>query len=392
MRLILEVVTGTLAGNKIVAEEHSVVRIGRTNKADVATQDTFMSREHFSIECDGKVCRLRDLSSRNGTEVNDEIVTDVVLKEGDRVHAGHTDFIVHIETGAEEAEQPVPKELADTIPPAPPDEQQAEDRRETVKYGALPVELQPSEQVTPSIAAVQPPSAEAEVKRESSDDAQVSKKLAQPPAPEPVEPEPVAPHPPAPQIVRPAPTQEDMEQSLASYEAATPAGRLLHILRRQPEPLMALLDGAHEPTVLDLLRSSGEEFQSLYRDEKNAKVAPYLVSLPPKSLLLKRMTREGWGKGWGVYLTCSLPLGGLREYFRKTLMIATPDGMEFFSRFYDPRFFRNFLNGCTAIEADKFFGPIISYLMEDERPEILLQFTRTSRGAEKKGHLLSMPE
>src|SRR5437763_16148510 len=113
MRLVLEIVSGPLAGKNIVAEESQVVRIGRTTKADIATQDTFMSREHFSVECDGKECRLRDLKSRNGTEVNDETVTDVVLKEGDRVHAGHTDFVVHIETSAE----PLPKELADTIPP-----------------------------------------------------------------------------------------------------------------------------------------------------------------------------------------------------------------------------------------------------------------------------------
>src|SRR2546423_619838 len=389
MRLVLEIVSGPLAGKNIVAEESQVVRIGRTTKADIATKDTFMSREHFSVECDGKECRLRDLKSRNGTEVNDETVTDVLLKEGDRVHAGHTDFIVHIETSAE---PPPPKELADTIPP---DEQQVKEERVSEKLDAAAAKGSAPLANTPLPFAPPRPPRE-EDWGVTSLDPRLSKELAQrrasvSPAPESSVPEPVAP-PPTPEIVRPEPPKEDMEQSLASYEAATPAGRLLHILRNQPEPLMALVDAAREPALLDLLRSSGEEFQSLYKDEKNAKVAPYLVRLPPKSPLLKRMTREGWGKGWGVYLTCSLPLQGLRAYFRKTLMVATPDGMEFFSRFYDPRFFRNFLNGCTAAESEKFFGPISSYLMEDERPEILLQFTRTSRGAEKKGHLLSMPE
>jgi len=69
-----------------------------------------------------------------------------------------------------------------------------------------------------------------------------------------------------------------------------------------------------------------------------------------------------------------------------------PDGMELFSRFYDPRFFRAFLETCGAAEAEKFYGPITSYFMEDDRPEILLQFTRSKRGAEKKGHLLSVLE
>jgi hypothetical protein len=155
---------------------------------------------------------------------------------------------------------------------------------------------------------------------------------------------------------------------------------------------MALLDATHQRNLLELLTESGEEFQSLYQDPKSAAVAPYLVRLPPKSRLLRQMVHDGWGHGWGVYLTCRLPLAQLREYFRQALMLRLPDGVELLSRFYDPRFFRGFLEGCTAAEAEKFFGPVSSYLMEAEKPEILLQFTRTSRGAEKKGHLLSTLE
>jgi len=40
-------------------------------------------------------------------------------------------------------------------------------------------------------------------------------------------------------------------------------------------------------------------------------------------------------------------------------------------------------------KGEKLFGPITSYFKEDERPEILLQFTKSKTGAEKKGHLLS---
>lgn len=376
MRLVLEIVSGPLTGQKISVEEQSGVRVGRTTKSDFATEDTFMSREHFMVECDGKECRLRDLKSRNGTEVNGEAVTEVTLKEGDRIHAGHTDFVAHIETIA--AEEPPPKELADTIPPA--EEQPAVEEKVSEK---------PAQ--TPSLKEV----LEGSEGRTSLDPSVWKKMGVRPSTVEPAQelsaPEPVESQP-APEVARPAPPRADLQKSLASYEAATPEGRLLHILRNQPEPLMALLDATRESAVLEMLRASGEEFQSLYKDEANAKIAPYLVRLPPQSMLLKRMTREGWGKGWGVYLTCTMPLRDLREYFRRTLMVATPDGMEFFSRFYDPRFFRNFLNTCTSMEADRFFGPISSYLMEDERPEILLEYTRSPRGAEKKGHLLSMPE
>jgi hypothetical protein len=52
-------------------------------------------------------------------------------------------------------------------------------------------------------------------------------------------------------------------------------------------------------------------------------------------------------------------------------MVTMPDGMELFSRFDDPRFSRPFWK-------------------VDERSEILLQFRRSKKGAEKKGHLLSV--
>lgn len=155
---------------------------------------------------------------------------------------------------------------------------------------------------------------------------------------------------------------------------------------------MALLDATHERDLVRLLADSGEEVQSLYQDPKSAAIAPYLVRLPPGSPLLKQMVHGGWGRGWGVYLTCKLPLTQLRDYFRKALMVRLPDGVELFSRFYDPRFFRAFLEGCTGAEAERFFGPVSSYLMEAEKPEILLQFTPTSHGAQKKGHLLSTLE
>jgi hypothetical protein len=179
---------------------------------------------------------------------------------------------------------------------------------------------------------------------------------------------------------------------MGAYEAATPEGSLLRILQNQPEPLLALIDATREKRVIDLLHKSGEEYRSLYRDEQNAALAPHLVRLPPQSLLLRQMIKEGWGHSWGVYLTCNASLRELREYFRTALMVKMPDGMEMFSRFYDPRFFRGFLETCTVEEAQRYFGPIRSYLMESERPEILLEFTRSSKGTEKKGHLLSVLE
>src|SRR5207249_10425411 len=97
MRLILEMISGQLKGKQVAVEEHQVVRVGRTTKADFVTEDMFMSGEHFAIQCEGKVCRILDLKSRNGTKLNGEAVTSAELREGDRVFAGHTEFVVRVE-------------------------------------------------------------------------------------------------------------------------------------------------------------------------------------------------------------------------------------------------------------------------------------------------------
>ena len=177
--------------------------------------------------------------------------------------------------------------------------------------------------------------------------------------------------------------------ALDSYEAATLEGRLFYLLSHQQQPLLALLDAVRDRGIIDLLQAHRDEHQSLYRSEQDPQIAPHLVRFAPQSALLKQMIQKGWGRQWGLYLTSTLSLADLRQYFRTALMVTMPDGMELFSRFYDPRFFRTFLESCTAAEAEPFFGPVGSYFMEDERPEILLEFTRSRSGAEKRGHLLS---
>jgi pSer/pThr/pTyr-binding forkhead associated (FHA) protein len=388
--------SGPFQGRRIEANPGETVSVGRTTKADVVLEDNFLSSAHFAIVCDLGSCRVRDLKSRNGTHLNGEIIIEASLNEGDQVHAGKTDFIVRIEDqlktknvsaaelAAVRSELALPGALSGT-PPSPPARKKAP----------------PPAPVSESLP-----------KRAISEEPSISPQdLSSPPAPKVVEP-PRVPEP-RPRVIENAPppdrerrpetlsepppipsatSQADFKlpTALDTYEAATPDGRLQHILSSQPGTLMALIDGVHDPQVFELLRGTSEEYRSLYRNDLNAAVAPYLVRLPPRSDLLKQMVQKGWGREWGVYLTCPLSLSELREFFRSTLMVTMPDGMELFSRFYDPRFFRAFLEKCSAAEAEKFFGPITSYFMEDERPEILLQFRRSRKGAEKKGHLLSV--
>src|SRR6266496_1973563 len=368
MILTLEVTSGPLQGKKIEARLGETVSIGRTPKASAPLADNFMSGAHFAVECDANGCRLRDLNSRNGTKLNGELVTEAVLKNGDQIHAGRTNFVVRIEA--------VPKSESVSAPaPLKPSEVATESAAQ--KPSSRGKKSEKIELPAPPISENVPTPEKSRRRQVTS--VKPAPQIESPPRPPPIE-----------RVPPPTPPAEVIPAAaLDSYEAATPDGRLLHILSNQPETLMALMDAVHDPKVLELLRASREEYQSLYRSEQNPGVAPYLVRLPPRSDLLKQMIQRGWGNEWGVYLTCSLSVTELRDYFRTSLMVIMPDGMELFSRFYDPRFFRGFLEGCTAAEAEKFFGPVTSYFMEDERPEILLQFTRSKNGAEKKGHLLS---
>ena len=117
MRLVLEVLSGPHEGERIEVDEGQSVRIGRTTKADIALQDTFMSSLHFGLDCTAKTCRVQDLDSRNGTTVNGKRVPKAKLRDGDRIHAGRTDFIVRIEQLEASQPKPVVSRFAETITP-----------------------------------------------------------------------------------------------------------------------------------------------------------------------------------------------------------------------------------------------------------------------------------
>ena len=64
-----------------------------------------VSRFHcrFTVHTDGGL-ELQDLSNSNGTFVNDERITKLVLKPGDRVRAGRVELLVgRAESGVEAA-------------------------------------------------------------------------------------------------------------------------------------------------------------------------------------------------------------------------------------------------------------------------------------------------
>lgn len=98
MKLMLEVRSGPQSGKKIDVPAGQLVRIGRTARADVAfSDDSHMSGVHFALQCEEKVCWVRDYKSTNGTLVNGQKIVEVALRQGDKITAGTTQFLVHIE-------------------------------------------------------------------------------------------------------------------------------------------------------------------------------------------------------------------------------------------------------------------------------------------------------
>jgi uncharacterized protein DUF4123/FHA domain-containing protein len=169
--------------------------------------------------------------------------------------------------------------------------------------------------------------------------------------------------------------------------ATTPQDRLLPLMRRDLQPLFAILDAARDIRILALLVHYKEECQSLYEGVEGAKlaqVAPYLVRLVPESKLLEALVKEGWGKSWGVYFTCAGDFQEIRRHLRHFLQVKLPDGEQVYFRFYDPRVMRIFLPTCIPEEATHFFGSIKRYVMEGEEPDQLWEFTTMGRGAEKR--------
>lgn len=116
-RAILEVRYGPLRCKKAVLAPGERLRVGRTERASfVIPSDEQLSGAHFELAWDGATLRIADLQSTTGTLVGGAPVTAGVLKNGDWIRAGRTDFMVFLE-GA-------------TPPPEPDDDDDEEDEED----------------------------------------------------------------------------------------------------------------------------------------------------------------------------------------------------------------------------------------------------------------------
>ncbi|MBI1358637.1 MAG: FHA domain-containing protein [Acidobacteria bacterium] len=81
-------------GRRITVASPQRISFGRNERARVTIpEDTFLSGIHFVLAWDGGACKLENLG-RNGTLVNGQLMDAGELRDGDRLRAGDTEFLV----------------------------------------------------------------------------------------------------------------------------------------------------------------------------------------------------------------------------------------------------------------------------------------------------------
>ena len=80
---------------------------GRTEKADFSfASDSTMTSEHFRVTCNAEQCEIEDLKSRGGTWHNGKRINKSILRDGDQIVAGKTEFAIEIDGIAGSARLP----------------------------------------------------------------------------------------------------------------------------------------------------------------------------------------------------------------------------------------------------------------------------------------------
>jgi hypothetical protein len=150
----------------------------------------------------------------------------------------------------------------------------------------------------------------------------------------------------------------------------------------------AVLDGASVPELLEKIHTLEPKCECLYMGELEPdmmEVAPYLVQLEPESEFTNWVMTAGWGKHWGIFAQTPADFRELRQHFRRFLIVYNAEGRPLMFRYYDPRVLRAHLPNCKVDELTALFGPVTSYVVEDEDPNRGLKFSVDAGVLKKEG-------
>lgn len=136
--------------------------------------------------------------------------------------------------------------------------------------------------------------------------------------------------------------------------------------------LYAILDACDAPAVPLMMHAMGPTHAvSLYRrpaDEQFSAIAPYLVCVDDATMGWIEQTLAN--TPWGILAFSPAGMDRLRAHFRKFLLVESPEGDEWYFRFYDPRVLAQYLPTCTNEELAEFFGPITRFGVASETGEM----------------------
>jgi class 3 adenylate cyclase/pSer/pThr/pTyr-binding forkhead associated (FHA) protein len=87
----------------IFTVEKPLIKIGRTPHCDLVINDPLVSREHALLQVKAGEITLEDLNSANGTLVNDQRITRIVLRPGDKIRLGLSEMVLEALPDQEDA-------------------------------------------------------------------------------------------------------------------------------------------------------------------------------------------------------------------------------------------------------------------------------------------------
>ena len=150
-----------------------------------------------------------------------------------------------------------------------------------------------------------------------------------------------------------------------------------------------LLDAARAPEIAPTIQQLADEWTILWDVSEEAEelltVAPYLVRWQPSSDFAEWLIQNGWGQSWGIFLKLRLriPLEQLRRHFQSLLLVHVEgEPHHYYFRFYDPRVLHVFLETCTLEQAQRFFGPVRSFLCEGTNQTEMILYALKNNGVE----------
>jgi hypothetical protein len=155
--------------------------------------------------------------------------------------------------------------------------------------------------------------------------------------------------------------------------------------------IYAILDGARDHRIADMVRFSGLQFMCMYSGKLSPalqQAAPYIVHLSPTAELTRTLLQQAWGQSWGMLIEAAsdISMEQLRRHFRSLQRVSTEDGTPLVFRFYDPRVLRVYLPTCTISELAQFFGPVTKIIVEatEGAGAAMMEYRKVAQGIDTR--------